>query len=557
LLARQLLPILEPTNKTWGNVMDGASNELVDYLRATAAFRRYPFPDHLQQWSERLLVNRKEMEGFPDVPFLDNVPLQDMPPVTKLELPTDGGRRSPAARTISDPTKATAADIAASVRAGLTSPVEIAEACLARAVELRHLNAFISLDPDNVRKDAQALSDRMRRGGELGPLAGVPVAPKDIMHVAGHLYTCGTKALPAIIADRDAVCVARTRNAGALIFATAHTHELGYGATGINPHFGRAGNPASPAHLAGGSSSGSAVALAANIVPLSIATDTGGSIRIPASVCGVVGFKPTHGLLSRDGVMMVAWSLDDVGPMSTTVADTALLFEVMAGLPAGSTLTREPLRPSDIKLLRPTNDYFAIAHPEVSARVGEVIDRLAGGGAKIVERNIEHMEWAPFAHFMTLFAEASEAHWPKLIAGNAGLGIDIRVRLEIGQFFSAVDYVKAQRIRALLRSSMIAAMEQVDAIITPTMAPLAPEIGSSSNSIQGSAPHSRESAHFSAPYNATGLPAISIPCAIDSRGAPIGLQIAGRPGEDARVLQVAEACEKIIEEMGGPKRRSA
>jgi aspartyl-tRNA(Asn)/glutamyl-tRNA(Gln) amidotransferase subunit A len=383
------------------------------------------------------------------------------------------------------------------------------------------------------------------------------VAPKDIMHVRGYPFTCGTKALPIAIADHDAACVASARQAGALIFGTAHTHELGYGATGVNPHFGRAVNPASPQHLAGGSSSGSAVAVAGGIVPLSIGTDTGGSLRIPASVCGAVGFKPTHGLLNRDGVMMVAWSLDDVGTMSRSVVDAALLFEVMAGLPAGSTLARVPRRAGDLKVLRPTNSYFAMAHPEVAACVGEVVDRLSHGGASIVEREIEHMEWAPLAHFMTLFAEATEAHWPKLMEGHAGLGEDIRVRLEIGQFFSAVDYVKGQRLRALLRASMIAAMEDADAIITPTMAPLAPEVGAASNSIQASAPHSRESSHFSAPYNATGMPAITIPCGVDSRGAPIGLQIAGRPGEDARVLQVAEACEYLIETMGGPQRRAA
>jgi aspartyl-tRNA(Asn)/glutamyl-tRNA(Gln) amidotransferase subunit A len=138
--------------------------------------------------------------------------------------------------------------------------------------------------------------------------------------------------------------------------------------------------------------------------------------------------------------------------------------------------------------------------------------------------------------------------------GHEHLGADIRVRLEIGQFFSAVDYVKAQRLRALLRASMIAAMDGVDVMITPTMAPRAPEVGNASNSIQSSAPHSRESAHFSAPYNATGMPAITIPCGRDRSGAPIGLQVAGRPGDDARVLQVAETCELVVEAMGGPSR---
>lgn len=537
--------------------MAGASRELTEYLRATAAFRGYPYPDHLEQWSERLLVNQKEIDGFRALSYLDNAPLQDMPPAPMLDLPKDGGRRPAPGRKISDPSQATAAELAASVRAGLTQPMEIAEACLARAAQLKHLNTFISLDPEGVRAQAREVSDRMRRGGEPGPLAGVPIAPKDVMYVRGSPYTCGTKAIPGTVADRDALCVARARGAGAIIFGTAHTHELGYGATGINPHFGRAGNPAAPLHLTCGSSSGSAAAVAAAIVPLSIGTDTGGSIRIPASACGVVGFKPTHGVLSRDGVMMVAWSLDDVGPMAATVSDCALLFEAMAGLPTGSTLSASPRPPAELKLLRPTNSYFAMAHPEVSARVGEVVDRLARGGAKIIERKIEHMELAPLAHFMTLFAEATEAHWPELTEGHDGLGIDVRVRLEIGQFFSAVDYVKAQRLRAMLRTSMIAAMEDLDAIITPTMAPLVPEAGGAGYSIQGSAPHSRESAHFSAPYNSAGLPAITIPCAIDSRGAPIGLQIGGRPGEDARVLQVAEACETVIQTMGGPTRRNA
>jgi aspartyl-tRNA(Asn)/glutamyl-tRNA(Gln) amidotransferase subunit A len=536
--------------------MDGASVGLTDYLRATAAFRRYPFPARLEQWAERLLINQKEMDNFRELPFLDSAPLQDMPKAI-LDIPKDGGRPPGPGRKLQDPSKATAVDIAASVHAGLTAPEDVAEACLARAEEMKYLNAFISLDPPAIRREARTLSDRLRRGDQLGALAGVPVAPKDIMYVRGHPYTCGTKALPIHIAEHDATCVARTRDAGALIFGTAHTHELGYGATGVNPHFGRAGNPASPRHLAGGSSSGSAAAVAAGIVPLSIGTDTGGSLRIPASMCGAVGFKPTHGLVSRDGVMMVAWSLDDVGTMSATVADAALLFEVMAGLPVGCSLRRVPRKPTELKLLHPTNNYFAIANPEVEARVGEVVERLRREGAIIAEREIAHMEWAPLAHFMTLFAEAAEAHWPKLMQGHAGLGEDIRVRLEIGQFFSAIDYVKAQRLRALLRMSMVATMDEADAIISPTMAPLAPEIGNASNSIQASAPHSREGAHFSAPYNVTGMPAISIPCGTDSRGAPIGLQIAGRPGEDARVLQVAETCEHVIESMGGPGRRSA
>jgi Asp-tRNA(Asn)/Glu-tRNA(Gln) amidotransferase A subunit family amidase len=533
-----------------------ANNDLAEYLRATAAFRNYPFPDHIEQWLERLLVNKKEIEGFRTIPNLNYPPLQDMP-IPKLELPTEGRRSQPDPARISDPLQATAVELAAAVRAGLISPVDVAEASLSRAAELNHLNAFISLDPGMVRRQALALSDRLVAGDELGPLAGVPVAPKDIMFVRGYPYTCGTKALTSAVADRDATCVSFTRAAGAIIFATANTHELGYGPTGINPHFGRAGNPASALHLAGGSSSGSAAAVAARIVPLSIGTDTGGSLRIPASFCGVVGFKPTHGVVNRDGAMMVAWSLDGVGPVSETVADSALLFEVMAGLPTGSTLGAVPRRAEDLRLLRPTNAYFAMAHQEVAARVGEVLDRLASKGATIVDREIDHIEWAPLAHFMTLFAEATEAHWPELIEGNRGLGIDIRVRLEIGQFFSAVDYVKAQRLRSLVRTSTIAALENLDAIITPTVAPLAPEIAVAGQPIQESAPLSRESSHFSAPYNSMGLPAISIPCGIDSRGAPIGLQIGGRPGEDARVLQVAETCEKIILEMGAPKRRSA
>lgn len=428
---------------------------------------------------------------------------------------------------------------------GRISPIDIAEICLARAEAQRHLNAFITLDAARIRAEAHSIAQRRANGDTLGPLAGVPVSVKDIMLVAGYPFTAGMKAAEGAIAERDADCIAKLRAADALIFGTANTHELGYGATGVNPHYGRMVNPISAAHILGGSSGGSVASVAARIVWGSVATDTGGSARIPACCGGVVALKPTHGTISRDGVMYVAWSLDNVAPVARSVEDAALLYEVMAGMPIGSSLRGDDM----FGILQPINFFFDGVDGQIASRIKDVVAQLAQSGCAVVERRIDDIELAPAAHLYTVLPEAAESHWPLLLERPDEMGADVRARLEVGQFFLAVDYLKAQRLRARLRASILHALEGVDVVIVPSLAQSAPLAEPGQSSVGRAGQFSREQGRLTAPFNLAGMPAVTIPCGVDREGCPIGLQIAGRPGQDDRVLRAARRCEAVVKDL--------
>lgn len=516
----------------------------VDQLRTIAEFRGYPYLDRAPLWHERMLVNAAELKAFQSLPQLAE------PPILQLATPTPESSKSE--RTSQDVdlpgdlAQASARAIAAAVRAGKLSPVDVAEFFIARVEKHRDLNTFISFDPAQIRLDAKVLATRRAKGEDIGPLAGVPISIKDIMAVRGHPLTGGTKSMPGDVSERDAACVSNVRAAGAIVFGTAHLPELSYEATGNNPHFGRVKNPVYPSRIIWASSGGSAAGVAAGLVPLSIATDPGGSARVSATSCGVVAFKPTHNRISRDGVIPVAWSLDDVAAMGRNVEDVALLFEVLADFPAGSTLGAEAKPARSIRLLRPETHFFENVDPVLTAAIDTCARTLQQTGVTIVSKPVENMKFALAAHFITLFAEAAENHWSKLIDHPDKLGSDTRARLEVGQFISAVDYVKAQRLRRVIRDALVSAMDGMDAMIAPVVGSALPEAVSVSATIQGSAPAAREGGRYTSPFNTTGLPAIAIPCGVDARGLPVGLQIAGRPGEDALVLEVARTCADII-----------
>jgi aspartyl-tRNA(Asn)/glutamyl-tRNA(Gln) amidotransferase subunit A len=420
----------------------------------------------------------------------------------------------------------------------------VADAVLTRIEQHAHLNAFISVRPDLVRKDSQALEQRIARGDDPGPLAGVPVGIKDLMYVKGHPFTCGTKAMDGRAADRDAEVVAKLRAAGALIVGTTNLHELAYGVTSANAHFGHVVNPAAPGHFPGGSSGGSGAAVAAGLATIGVGSDTGGSIRVPAACCGIVGFKPTHDAVSREGVWPLAWTLDHIGPLARSAGDAALAFEVMAGLPAGCITGKQLDRP---RLVTPAPFFFEHLDDAISERIDAALQALDAAGATLEGRRIDGMEYAPATQFVTLCSEACQANWELITQHAEGISPDIRLRFEIGQFIGAVDYIKAQRLRRWLRENMIDALNDADALVLPTLPVSIPKQGVTTLEFAGrTLPVPAAFTRLTSPFNFSGMPAVSIPCGRDRNGLPVGLQLVGRPGADATVLAAARWCEAAL-----------
>jgi len=518
---------------------------LKDLLSASARSRGYPFIERAALWEERLAMHLKDMQSVLNAPETGDMLV--LPPRSKLEvLPPRPHEveRGP----VDDLTFAGVAHIAAQVHARTLSAEQVADAFLAAIDGHQKLNAFITVRPERVRAEARALDQRIGRGEDVGPLAGVPVAVKDLMGVRGYPTTCGTKAIDARESERDADAVARLRAAGALVIGMTNLHELAYGVTSANVHFGAVNNPNAPGHLPGGSSGGSGAAVAAGLATIGIGTDTGGSIRIPAACCGVVGFKPTHDAVSREGVWPLAWSLDHIGPLTRSVDDAVFAFEAMAGLPAGCIGGKRIERP---RMVRPVAFFFDHVEDTVRARVMAAIEALAAAGAQVDERDVEGAQYAPATQFLTLCTEACQSNWDLLMNRPDGLSADVRLRLEIGQFIGGVDYVKAQRLRRWLRDNMLATLGDADVFVLPTLPVSIPRQGTATLQIgDRTLPVPTALTRLTSPFNFSGLPALTIPCGRDARGLPVGLQLVGRPGADATVLAVGRWCEAVLAGQG-------
>ena len=472
-------------------------------LRALAAWQGYGHGERADAWLARLEVNRPEIDAFraarvPDAP-------QYVARAATL-APPDGvasGERS--------------------------RPIEPEEA-LARARAAASLNAFTFI-PDRLERS---------RGGLL---AGVPLVVKDLMHVAGMPLTGGGKAMGRPVATRDAEIVARLKRAGAVVVGLSNLHEFAYGVTSDNVHFGRVVNPAAPDRIPGGSSGGSAAAVAARIVRHSTGTDTGGSIRVPAACCGIVGFKPSYDVLPREGVVDLAASLDHVGPITASVDDSAAMFAAMLGLEAMPRWLRRDL--AGVRAAR-LGGYFAEPlDAEVAAAVEDVMRALAGGGARCSEASVPGVELAPALLLMTIAPEATAFHADRLRERGGDFGEDVRVRLEMGLFFPSHWYLKAQRLRTVLVAAIEAALADADVLVCPTMRTPAPKAGASGVTIGGKsyALHTGVT-NFTQPFNLAGLPAISLPWTTSKDGVPIAIQLVGRRGDDWRLLAIAQRLEQ-------------
>ncbi len=513
-----------------------------EFLRAVAAFRRYGHPERLADWEQRFAFGLADIEQVFEAAAAA-APVLSAPGANQTESFATG-RYVPASAP-GELVSASAAQIAHQVRNRELSAVEIARLFLARIEAHRHLNAFITVNPALVMEEAHGLDHRLKRGEDVGPLAGVPVGIKDLMSVRGYPLTAGTRAIEAKVQERDATVVARLRAAGALIVGTTNLHELAFGINSANPHFGHVQNPRYPGHIPGGSSGGSAAAVAAELAAVAVGSCTGGSIRQPAACCGIVGFKPTYDAVPREGVYPLAWSLDHIGPITRNVEDAAIAFEVMAGLPEHSMLPQASIAAP--RVMKPRKFFFDLLDDEVRAALESALGRMRAAGAQIGEVDVPGIELAPGIQLITIASEGAQSN-AQLLARHADkLGEDVRLRLETGQFYLAIDYIKAQQLRNQVRQSMIASFGEADVMIIPAMPVLPPKSGTMTMDLGGKTMHIAPLlTRFTSPINFCGFPALSMPCGKSRSGLPVNLQVVGRPGADATVLRVARWCERLL-----------
>ena len=513
-----------------------------EFLRAVSAFRRYTHPERLPDWEQRFAFGLADIEQVFEA-AVAAVPVLSAPGANLTEN-FEPGRYTPSSAA-DELVAASAVQIAHQVRNLSLSPVKIAELFLGRIEAHRHLNAFITVNPALVMEEAEGLAHRLKRGEDPGPLAGVPVGVKDLMSVRGYPMTAGTKAIEAKIQERDAPVVARLRAAGALIVGTTNLHELAFGINSANPHFGHVQNPRFPGYIPGGSSGGSAAAVAAELAAVAVGSCTGGSIRQPAACCGIVGFKPTYDAVPREGVHPLAWSLDHIGPITRSVEDAAIAFEVMAGLPEHSMLPQTAITAP--RIMKPRKFFYEMLDDEVRTAMDTALASFQAAGAPVGEVDVPGIELAPGIQLITIASEASQANAELLARHGDKLGEDVRLRLEIGQFYLAVDYIKAQQLRNQVRQSMIASFGDADVMITPAMPVLPPKSGTMTLDLGGKTVHVAPTlTRFTSPINFCGFPALSMPCGKSRSGLPVNLQVVGRPGADATVLRVARWCEHIL-----------
>ncbi len=439
------------------------------------------------------------------------------------------------------------------VRKKDVSPVEIVKAHLARIDSLEpKLNSFITLLADQALAQAREAEKEIGAGKYRGPLHGIPFGLKDLFYVRGVRNTAGTKIFENIIPDSNSTVAARLRHAGAILLGKLNLHPLAYGPTGENRDYGNMHNPWDPGKIAGGSSGGSGSAVASGECTFAMGTDTGGSVRIPGAMCGVVGLKPTYGRVSRYGIVPLAWSLDHAGPMGRTVEDCAVVLNVTAGHdPNDPTSAHLPVPDyagtlgSGVKGLRVgvPREYFGVPlDAEVKGAVNRAIAKLTELGAVVSE-----VSWPMFRYCQAIsstlqMSEVSAYHKKLIQAQGHRLDPVMRVRMETGLFISATDYLQAQRARALVYRQGLELFRKVDLLAGPTVPVTAFEHGRLEVEVeQGRMKVVPGLMQYTRPFNITGFPAITLPCGFSGEGLPVGLQLAGRPFEEATLLGAAHA----------------
>jgi len=435
-----------------------------------------------------------------------------------------------------------------SMREGSLSPQALVEACSRQIERLNgELCAFVTVLKPQVDE----------RHERVGKLFGIPLAVKDLFDTKGIRTTAGMRFFADNIPDADAVAVVKVKGEGAVVIGKTNTHEIALGVTTINPHYGTTRNPWDTKRIPGGSSGGSAVAVATGMALAGLGTDTGGSIRIPASLCGVVGLKPTYGRVSVRGVVPLSWNLDHVGPLTRTVRDAARMLQVLAGYDPNDPFSAE--QPVDDYLVHiedgvkgwriavAAGSYIDEANPEVLSAVAEAVKVFERQGARVEEADVTYLRDAAVANSLMTPADAAAFHRDRLAEHPDWFGADVRTRLEIGRGYTSTEYALARKTQSETKHWLVEFFKQYDALLLPSTAITAPLIEGNDAVEQA-----KRLTRFTAPFNQTGVPAISVPCGFSQAGLPVGLQIVSGLWREAAVLRVARAYERERGAMRSP-----
>src|SRR5919197_3380785 len=448
------------------------------------------------------------------------------------------------------------------IKSGEISPVDLIEICLGRIEKLNPtLNAFITvIEKEHLYKQAQIAEKEIKQGNHLSPLHGIPFSIKDIFYAKGIRCTAGSKILTSYIPHADATVVKRMKKAGAILIGTNNLNEFASGITGINPFYGSSKNPWNISKISGGSSGGSAVAVATGMVPISLGTDTGGSIRVPSSLCGVTGLKPTYGRVSKHGIMSLAPSLDHIGCITRSAWDAGAILQAIAGQDAFDPSPENEQVPDYVKTIDerkittcknlsvgvPKEYFFDYLEPQVKRVFHDFIDTIKSMDIILTEINLNKTDkiydsWAPIR-----LAEAAEIHLEWLETRAKDYGEDVRRMLIEGTKISAVKYIRAQRFRNEIRNEFMRIFKNVDVLVMPTTPLTAPTFDERIISIDGKVHEIRQVLlRNNIAFNSTGLPAVSIPVGLANHNMPVGVQIVGRPFEEDKILSIAYTYESV------------
>ena len=456
------------------------------------------------------------------------------------------------------------------ISSGSLSPVDLVEATLERIDDLNEkLHAYITVMGVSARKEAKKAEVDIKEGKYLGPLHGIPVSLKDLIYVRGVRSTSGSKILSDFVPDYDATVVRRLKEAGAIVVGMNNTHEFACGITNINPHYGSSRNPWDPARMSGGSSGGSAVAVSAGMAVGALGTDTSGSIRVPSSLCGLFGLKPTYGRVSKYGVMPLSPSIDHVGPIARTAWDTAALLQAIAGYDIRDESTYDLPVPDYLQIVSETVDNprkFTLGVPKqyffdlVDSRVLDIFERCVGEMQKCgvstvpVTLNETHKIYDAWKAFR--LGESAEVHSSWLNSRRSEYGSDVLAMLERGTKITAVEYITAIRYKKELKDAFLRAMKGLDGLLVPTTAISAPLLEETSIDINGKNTEVYVAlSRLTTVFDITGLPALNVPAGLVDGNLPIGVQLVGRDFDEGALLSLAnmyERSSKISERMIAP-----
>ena len=436
------------------------------------------------------------------------------------------------------------------------SPVEVVRALLAR-IERDETNAFITVTAERALEEASLAEREITAGRHNGPLHGVPIALKDLIFTRDVRTTMASDFFAEHVPDRSATVARKLEGAGAVLIGKTNTHEFAYGPTGDRSFFGPTRNPHDTGKITGGSSGGSGAAVASGLCYGALGSDTGGSIRIPAALCGVVGMKPTFGRVGKSGVFPLAWSLDHVGPITSTVEDNAMMLNALAGHdpddPYSVDLAAEDFARDLGRGVRgaamglPSSFYFEHTGEEVEERVGEAVEVFRSLGAEVVEVEIPNLWETLHAQRFILAAEAYAVHEERLQTDPDSFDDQGLERLLDGERLRAFRYANAQQRRLRSRREFESVLESVDVLLTPTVPIPAPELGQRQTTIGGyEEPVYSALTRLTGPTNLNGLPSLSVPCGTTRSGLPVGLQLIGRPFDERTLYRFGHAYEGAV-----------